>query len=96
MIADITVVPIGVGTSLSKYIAEAVKAFKDYKYEVTASGTIVELEDFDELCTILKGIKDNLVNLGVERVVYFIKIDYKLKKDTMERKVKSVLEKLKK
>jgi len=96
MIADITVVPIGSGTSLSSYIAEAVKAFESYKHEITATGTIVEVETFNDLSKILNKIKDNLLKAGVKRIFFSIKIDYKTEADTIERKVKSVLAKLEK
>ena len=43
-IMEITVVPVGIGTSVSKYVAEAIRALENIPqvdYESTSMGTIV-------------------------------------------------------
>ena len=95
MIVEISAVPIGVGESLSMYIAEVLKIIKQkgLRYQLTSMGTIIELNDFDELCNLLKEFDKKLTELGSKRNYNVIKIDSK--KTTMENKVKSVLDKIK-
>lgn len=94
MIVEISAVPIGVGESLSTYVAEVLKIIKQkgLKHQLTSMGTIVELNDFDELCSLLKEFDKRLTELGSRRNYYVIKIDSK--KTTMEDKVKSVIDKI--
>ena len=75
---------------------QAVKAFKGFKHEVTATGTIVEIDDFDDLCKLLKRIKENLEKVKVPRIYFSIKVDYKKAKDTIERRVRSIMNDLRK
>ncbi len=96
MIVEISVVPIGVGESLSKYVAEVLKILEErgLKYQLTPMGTIVELEEFDELCRLLKDFDSKLFEMGSKRNYYVLKIDNRIKGSSMEYKIKSVLEKM--
>ncbi len=96
MIVEISVVPIGVGESLSKYVAEVVKVFKKrgVKHEVTAMGTIFEVDSFSELCEILNEVNEKLFSLNSPRNYFVLKIDVRKKRSSMEEKVKSVLDKI--
>ena len=96
MIVEISVVPIGVGESLSEHIAEITKFLieKGIKHELTAMGTIIEVENYVELGKILQKINDILLNMDVRRIYMVIKSDFRLKKVSMEDKVESVLNKL--
>lgn len=97
MIVEISVVPIGVGESLSKFVAEVIKIIEDsgYKYQLTPMGTIVEIENFEELGRLLDRINEDLVIKGVPRIYTVIKADHRVKATSMEHKVESVMEKLK-
>ena len=97
MIVELSVIPIGVGESLSKYIAEIIKFFekKGIKHQITSMGTIFEIEDYVKLGNILQEINEILIKLGVGRVYMVIKSDFRVKESSMEYKVKSVMEKLK-
>ncbi len=94
MIVEISAVPIGVGTSLSRFVAEVIKIIekKGLKHQLNPMGTVLEIDDFDELCELLKEIDTRLHELGSARNYYVVKIDSARKK--MDDKVKSVLEKL--
>ena len=97
MIVELSVIPIGVGESLSKYIAEVVKLFeeKGIKHQLTSMGTIFEIEDYVKLGNLLQEINETLLEMGVGRVYMVVKSDFRIEKSSMEQKVKSVMERLK-
>ncbi len=96
MIVEISVVPIGVGESLSDYISEAIKVLKEknVKHELNPMGTVVEVNSFLELGEILDEIRERLEKTGVPRIYFTVKVDWRKKATNMEYKVKSVQEKL--
>jgi len=97
-ILTLRVVPIGTcGTSLSDYIAEVerVIASMNLRHELTASATIIELEDFTIIPSLLNMVIDRLRRKGVNRVLIDISIDYRLDKElSIEGKVESVKRRL--
>ncbi|RLI75552.1 thiamine-binding protein [Archaeoglobales archaeon] len=92
MIVEISIVPIGIGESLSRHVAEAVKVLKEKckDYKLTPMGTIVEIESFKELGEILDEIVEKFVEMNVPRIYTVIKSDFRVKKTTMEYKVERV------
>ncbi len=95
--AEITIVPVGVGVSVSDYVAEALKVVKrsGLKYQLTPTSTVIE-GDLDELFKVLKEMHESPLVKGAPRVVTVIKIDDRRDKTiTMEYKVRVVEEKLK-
>ena len=99
VIAEITVVPLGTGTpSLSRFVAEAVKALEDsgIKYTLTPMGTVLEgsLEEVLEAVRMLHRLP---FNKGAERVSTRIVIDERRDKvASAAGKIKSVEDRLKK
>ncbi len=94
--AEITVVPVGVGASVSDYVAEALKVVErsGLKYQLTPTSTVIE-GDLDELFRVLKEMHESPFAKGAPRVVTIIKIDDRRDKAiTMEYKVRVVEEKL--
>jgi uncharacterized protein (TIGR00106 family) len=74
---EITVVPLGTGTSVSNYVAEAVRALEslpDLDYELTSMGTIVE-GDVDQLLAAASKMHQAVVKAGAQRVETSIRID---------------------
>ena len=96
MLVELSVVPIGVGESLSKYVAEALKVIRGRKlrYELSSMGTVVELESYRELGELMQEINDRLVEMGAGRVYMVVKVDYRVKGGSIESKKRSVEEKL--
>jgi len=93
-IAEISVVPLGTNSpSVSKYVAQAVKALqqeKDLKYETTAMGTIVEA-DLDKILRVVKKMHEGTFGEGVARVLTTVKIDDRRdKSQSMKDKVASL------
>ena len=91
VVAEISIIPLGKGASVSKYVKKAIEVFKKYdlKVEPNAMGTVLE-GDLDE---ILKAFKEahSIVLNDVDRVVSNLKIDErKDKENTIERKLKAI------
>lgn len=96
MIVEISFVPIGVGTSLSRYIAKVIKNIEKsgLKYQLTPMGTIVEGE-WNEISNLIDYSHNLLFEMGIERIITNIKIDYRLdKKSSMQDKIDSVKKKM--
>ncbi len=96
--AEITIVPVGVGASVSDYVAEALKVVKrsGLNYQLTPTSTVIE-GDLDELFKVLKEMHEVPFSKGAPRVVTVIKIDDRRDKTiTMDYKVRVVEEKLRK
>lgn len=94
--AEITIIPIGVGASVSDYVAKALKIVErsGLKYRLTPTSTVVE-GDLDELFRVMKEMHESPLRKGAPRVVTIIKIDDRRDKPiTMEYKVRVVEEKL--
>lgn len=95
MLVQVSFIPIGVGTSLSQYIAKVVKVIDEsgIPYQIHAMGTIIEGE-WDEIMNLIKKCKDILME-EIDRLVIDIKVDdRKGTKNRIEAKVKSVEEKI--
>lgn len=96
MIVEISFVPVGVGTSLSRYIAKVIKNIEKsgLKYQLTPMGTIVEGE-WNEISNLIDYSHNLIFEMGIERIITNIKIDYRLdKKSSMQDKIDSVKKKM--
>lgn len=96
MIVEISFVPIGVGTSLSRYIARVIRNIEKsgLKYQLTPMGTIVEGE-WNEISKLIDYSHNLIFEMGIERIITNIKIDYRLdKKSSMQDKIDSVKKKM--
>lgn len=96
VIMDLCVVPVGVGTSLSTYIAacERVLAETGLKTQLHAYGTNIEGE-WDDVMAAVKQCHEVLHEMGVPRLTTTIKMGTRVDRpQTMDQKVSSVKEKL--
>ncbi len=95
MIVEISVVPIGVGESLSKYVAKAVKVIENsgFEFRLTAMGTILKVRNFQELGKLLDRIVEEL-KPECPRIYVVVKADERFKDYDLDYKVKSVEEKI--
>ncbi len=96
VIADISIVPLGVGLSLSKYVAECEKIFKEagLKTQLHANGTNIEGE-WDQVFNAIKRCHEELHKMGVPRITASLRIGTRIDKEqSMDDKIKSVQEKL--
>ena len=96
IIAEIVVAPHGVGTSLSKYVKEAVKIIDNYpgiRVIHHPMGTVIEAPDLDTILDVTKKAHMALINAGCKRVITTLKIDDRRDKPRrMEDKVKAITE----
>ena len=96
-IAEFTIIPIGVGLSLSKYVAacEQVLEKTNLTYELHANGTNLE-GDWDDVLNAIKACHEKLHEMGVPRIATQIKIGTRTDREQkMAEKIASVREKLK-
>jgi len=95
-IAEFTIIPIGAGVSLSRYVAacEKVLAKSGLTYALHANGTNLEGE-WDEVIHAIKVCHETLHEMGVPRIATQIKIGTRTDRtQTMQDKVESVQKKL--
>ena len=96
VIADISVIPIGVGVSLSKYVAACEKILRATGLDVTlhANGTNIE-GDWDTVFEALKRCHETVHQMGAPRVSTTVRVGTRTDRDqTMTDKLKSVESKL--
>lgn len=96
MIADISIAPVGQGTSVSKYVAKAVAIIRKsgLKHEFHSMGTNVE-GSYEEIVKLVKKCSDAIFKMGAERVLIRMYMDDRHDKPTtIEGKKRSVESKL--
>jgi uncharacterized protein (TIGR00106 family) len=92
VIADLTVVPIGVGVSLSKYVVACEKVLQaaGLKTQLHAYGTNIEGE-WDDVFVAIKRCHEVVHEMGAPRVSSTIRVGTRTDRpQTMEDKVQSV------
>jgi uncharacterized protein (TIGR00106 family) len=97
-IAEFTIIPIGVGVSLSKYVAicEKILEKSGLSYELHANGTNLEGE-WDEVMGAIKTCHEKLHKMDVPRIATQIKISTRTDRaQKMAEKIDSVREKIEK
>jgi len=96
VIADIMIAPIGVGVSVSKYVAECQKIFKQagLKLNLHSYGTNIEGE-WDEVFSAIKKCHQVLHKMGAPRISSNMRFGTRTDREqSMEDKIKSVKDKL--
>ena len=97
VIADLCVVPLGVGVSVSEYVAVCENVLKEagLKTQLHAYGTNLEGE-WDEVFGAIKRCHEAVHKMGAPRITTTLKFGTRTDKaQTMEEKVKSVENRLK-
>jgi uncharacterized protein (TIGR00106 family) len=96
VLIDLCLVPLGVGVSLSPYIAACQKVLAEagLKTELHSYGTSIE-GDWDEVFAAVKRCHEVVHGMGAPRITTTIKAGTRTDREqTMEDKVRSVREKL--
>ena len=95
-IADISIIPLGVGLSLSSYVAACEKVFTEHGLEprLHANGTNVE-GDWDLVMGAIKACHEQLHEMGVPRIATNLRLGTRIDREpSMDAKLSSVKEKL--
>jgi uncharacterized protein (TIGR00106 family) len=95
-IADISIIPLGVGLSLSSYVAACEKVFNEHGLEprLHANGTNVEGE-WETVMGALKGCHERLHEMGVPRIATNLRLGTRIDREpSMDAKMRSVQEKI--
>jgi uncharacterized protein (TIGR00106 family) len=96
VLVDVSVVPLGVGVSLSKYVAACERVLKDAGLTTAlhANGTNIEGE-WDEVFAAVKQCHEVLHTMGAPRIHTTMRVGTRIDKaQSLEDKVRSVEEKL--
>jgi len=96
MIIELNIIPIGVGPSLSEYVADVMKVIEKsgLRFESHSMGTNIEC-GWDDVIPLVKECHDVLKEKGVVRISTTVRISERTDKPyTMEGKMKSLDEKL--
>ena len=83
IIAEVSITPLGVGTSVSRYVKEAVKVLHEsgLRAETGGMSTTLEAPDLDTLFKVIKEAEEAEIKAGAQRISIFIKIDDRRDKD---------------
>ncbi|HUO56594.1 MAG TPA: MTH1187 family thiamine-binding protein [bacterium] len=98
VIADLCVVPLGVGVSVSEYVAACEKVLKKagLKIQLHAYGTNIE-GDWDKVFKAIKQCHEVVHRMGAPRITTTLKFGTRTDKtQTMAQKIQSVKKRLKK
>ena len=96
VLIDVSIVPLGVGLSLSSYVAACEKVFNEagLKTAIHAYGTNVEGE-WDDVFGAVRRCHETLHAMGAPRISTNLRVGTRTDRaQTMEEKVRSVIEKL--
>ena len=96
VIVDLCVVPLGVGVSVSRYVAACERVLKEAGLEIRlhANGTNIEGE-WDEVFAAIKRCHEAVHEMGAPRITTTIKLGTRTdRSQSMDDKVRSVEEKL--
>jgi len=96
VILSFTLVPVDVGLSISKYVAEAenILSKSGLTYTLHANGTNVE-GDWDEVISTIKKCQQKIHDMGAKRIFTTIQLGTRTDKiQNMDDKIKSVEDKI--
>ena len=83
IVADFSMVPMGSGTSASQYVRSIYEVLKSsgVKFSPGPMSTSVEVESLEELFRVIDAANQRLKDMGVQRIITNIRIDYRLDKE---------------
>ena len=91
VIGDVSIYPIGVGTSLGEYVRAASKAMAGVPGLRLVPGPMSTAMEAKDLATILRALERGhaaLLKMGAQRIAIHLRIDHRLDKpETLEYKV---------
>lgn len=82
IVADFAMVPMGSGTSAAKYIRSVYEVLREsgIKFIPGPMSTSLEVRTFEELFEVIGKANKKLTEMGVQRIITSVNIDYRLDK----------------
>lgn len=93
IVAEFAVVPMGVGTSVSRYVdaVEEMLARSGVRFIPGAMSTTIETRSMKEALDLVEKANQVLADMGVQRVITMVRMDYRLdKENTIDSKLSKV------
>ena len=93
ILAQLSVYPLGEGTSVSRFVKKGMKALKEsgFIYEIGGLSTAIQVPDLDSLFLLVKKVHQAHLDEGAKRVVIDLKVDDRRDKEAaLESKRNSV------
>ena len=83
ILAQLSVFPVGEGTSLSRFVKKGISVIKDsgYTYEIGGMSTAIEVPDLDALFGLVKKVHQAHLEAGGRRILIDLKVDDRRDKD---------------
>jgi uncharacterized protein (TIGR00106 family) len=81
VIADLTIFPVGEGTSVGDFVRKAFEAMtkmKGVKIQPTAMSTIIETDDLGKVLLALETAHDAILSMGAKRVYIALRVEHRL------------------
>ena len=93
IIAQLSIAPLGKGTSVSPYVKIVIETLKKERinFQTNAMATIIEINNLSTLFDIVQKAHQAVITAGAERVITELKIDDRRDKETtMKSKLNSI------
>ncbi|MEI8002975.1 MAG: MTH1187 family thiamine-binding protein [Methanothrix sp.] len=83
IVADFATIPMGTGTSASDYVQAVHELLRQsgIKFAAGPMSTAIEASSFEQLFAVIEKANKKLVEMGVQRIITSVRIDYRLDKD---------------
>jgi len=94
IVAEFAVVPMGEGTSASKYIeaVEQMLASSGVKFIPGAMSTSIETKSMRDAFDLVEKANQVLADMGIKRVITMVRMDYRLdKENTIDAKLSKIV-----
>jgi len=93
IIAQLSIAPLGAGTSVSKYVKIVIDTLKKERitFQTNPMATVIEINDLPALFNAVQKAHNAVAAAGAERIITELKIDDRRDKDaTMESKLRAL------
>ncbi len=96
IVAEFSTIPMGTGTSASEYVLAIYEILREsgVKFVPGPMSTAIEANSFEQLFEMIEKANKKLAEMGVQRIITSVHIDYRLDSDiSMESKLHKIIEK---
>jgi uncharacterized protein (TIGR00106 family) len=96
IVAEFSAIPMGTGTSASKYVLAIYEILREsgVKFVPGPMSTAIETNSFEQLFEVIEKANKKLAEMGVQRIITSVHIDYRLDEDiSIESKLHKSIEK---